>query len=64
MYSKAVQEKAEAVNTYYENHDSETRLWQTDNGMWFICYNALSDQDEIYETSEAQIDRLYAELVG
>ena len=58
------QEKAQAVNTYHENHGSETRLWQTDNGMWFICYNALSDQDEIYETSEALIDKLYAELVG
>ena len=31
------QEKAQEVNTYYENHDSETRLWMTDNGMWFIC---------------------------
>ena len=58
------EEKAQEVNTYYENHGSETRLWQTDNGMWFICYNALSDQDEIYETSEVQIDKLYAKLVG
>lgn len=59
-----IQEKAQEVNTYYENHDSETRLWMTDNGMWFICYNALSDQDDIDEISEKKIDTLYAELVG
>lgn len=55
-------EKAQMINCHYEYHGSETRFWQADNGDWFICSNALSDQDDIYPVSEKQIDERYAEL--
>ena len=48
-----IEEKVIAINEHYENKGSEIRYWinWTDdvNAYYYVCYNALSDMDEIYE---------------
>lgn len=63
-----MEEKIELINQHYENKDSETRYWVdwTDehNARYYVCYNALSDMDEIYETNESAINKIYEEIYG
>lgn len=63
-----MEEKIELINQHYENKGSETRYWVdwTDehNAYYYVCYNALSDMDEIYETNESAINKIYEEIYG
>ena len=56
-----IYDMVEMLNTYNENHNSETRYWIQDD-MYFICYNALSDMDEIEEISEEKIRKKFQEI--
>lgn len=62
-----IEEIVEKVNEYYENNNSETRYWIQYSDkcgvMFFICYNALSEQDEIYEVSEEKVRKDYDKIV-
>ena len=55
-----------AINCHYENQNSETRVWMQENDhcglMFFICYNALSDMDDIYEVTEEKVESLARSL--
>ena len=63
-----IEEKIELINQHYENKGSETRYWVnwTDelNAYYYVCYNALSDMDEIYETNAGAINEIYEEIYG
>lgn len=59
-----IEEKIELINQHYENKGSETRYWIGNNDIYFVCYNALSDMDEIYETNAGAINKIYEEIYG
>ena len=63
-----IEEKVIAINEHYENKGSEIRYWinWTDdvNAYYYVCYNALSDMDEIYETNAGAINNIYEEIFG
>jgi hypothetical protein len=49
------------INSKYENQNSETRVWKYGD-RYFICYNALSDMDDISEITEDRVKRLAQSL--
>ena len=63
-----IEEKVELINQHYENKGSETRYWvnwaDELNAYYYVCYNALSDMDEIYETNAGAINEIYEEIYG
>lgn len=63
-----IEEKIELINQHYENKGSETRYWvnwaDELNAYYYVCYNALSDMDEIYETNAGAINEIYEEIYG
>lgn len=52
------------LNNYYENNNSEKRYWLGNNDIYFVCYNALSDMDDIEEVSEEQIRKQYNNVIN
>lgn len=52
-------EMLEAINEHYENTDSEIRYWRYGNDYLCVCYNALSDMDDIDDVSEEEVKRVY-----
>lgn len=47
-----------AINAEEENKGTETRYWKNGN-RYFVCYNAVSDMDDIHEVSADTIRNIY-----
>lgn len=60
MKKASLEEMALAINEYNENHGSETRYWIEPH--LFVCHNALSDMDDIYEINAEQIEKAYDKI--
>ena len=63
MTPHSIENMVEAINEHYENTGSEIRYW-IEGDYYFICYNALSDMDDIDEIPLSYIERKYKEIRG
>ena len=57
-----IEQKAEAINDYNECVGNEIRVWLEED-MIFVCYNALSAMDEIYEVDETWLNKQYQKVI-
>lgn len=62
MKGKNIEKMVEAINEYNEWCGNEIRIWIEDD-MIFVCYNALSDMDDIDEVNENWVNREHQRII-